>query len=206
MRALVVILAGALCAAWTSAASAATYFKYRDMDTGCDIFVDRADRIPRQDRDGARIVPEAEANAARASSEACLAAAGMATNKAPMSGYRASGIGASISARGGRCLSQSEIDDLSTLSSPMAVAYLLAGLAALAAWIAVMMAAFRKGQMGWAILVLLLSAPMAFLYLIVGPVKDRGPFRALCALSILSPLLLFLANAWRLLAIVQSHV
>jgi hypothetical protein len=47
---------------------------------------------------------------------------------------------------------------------------------------------------------------MAFLYLIVGPVKDRGPFRALCALSILSPLLLFLANAWRLLAIVQSHV
>jgi hypothetical protein len=53
----------ALCIAfalWSSAASAATYYRYRDRSTGRDVFVSGLDQVPRQYRKHAKIVLETD--------------------------------------------------------------------------------------------------------------------------------------------------
>jgi hypothetical protein len=196
LRAGIGVILGTWLSLWAASASAAT-FVYRDGTTACPMFVEQADRIPRNARDGARLVSEAEALRDKPSAEACArAAAQRLTSPAPAPGREV--VDLSLARNHGRLLSESELAALRSLARPEVAAYALAGLAALAAWIAVMVAAFRRDHLGWAMLMLFLSAPMAFIYLFVG--FDKGPsrFRAACLLAMLSPLLVFLAEVWHL--------
>jgi hypothetical protein len=213
MRAWVGILPGLVVSCWTATVCAETYFKYRDTSTGCDAFVGRADLIPRKLRDGARAVTAGEMRKGRIDSEACvrnrqrqarLEDDGMRRDARLAAGA----IDARLTRSDGRFLTDAEIEDLKKLSNPMVSAYVLACLAALVAWISVMVAAFREDHLGWAMLMLFLSAPMAIVYLFTGLGKGRGRFKAACALGMLSPLLVFLASVWRLFAMThgQGHV
>ena len=112
-------------------------------------------------------------------------------------------LDANLAHSSGRYLTESELADLKRLCSPRLGAYVLAVLAALVAWIAVMVAAFREDHLGWAMLMLFLSAPMALVYLFTTLGKGYGRFKAACALGMLSPLLVFLANVW--LALGAAH-
>jgi hypothetical protein len=184
---------------WTAAASAETYVKYRDITSGCELFVDRGDLIPRKARDGARIVSEVEARMGIAAATACLQSGRLPPRSAGdsttgESGPNAAVIDARVMSKSGRALSEGELAALRQLSSPRVSAYILATLAALVAWIAVMVAAFREDHLGWAMFTLILSAPGALIYLAFGLDKDRCRFKLACALGILSPLLVFLAN------------
>jgi len=197
-RARVGIVLGVALSLWVSTAFASDWFRYRDFATGCDLVVDRADQIPRPSRDGARLLRAGEHEVARGSAAACLQraavrfGAGGTTGTSP--GPRA--IEANLSYDGGRYLTRAEIADLKRLCSPRVSAFVLAALAALAAWIAVMVAAFREDHLGWAMLMLFFSAPMAFIYLFTTLGKGRGRFKTVCALGMLSPLLVFVANVW----------
>jgi hypothetical protein len=197
------ILLGLALPLESATSSAATYFQYRDVASGCDVFVDQADRIPRKCRDGARIVTENQARSGMAMSAICLRSHEQrfrADNDAARreSELVAAAVNAKLASNRGRVLSESEIEALRQLSSPRMGAYVLAFLAALAAWIAVMVAAFRQDHWGWAMLMLFLSTPVAFVYLFLGLGENRCRFKAACALGLLSPVLVFLASLCRL--------
>lgn len=184
--------------------SAATYLEYRDLASGCAVFVDQPDRIPRKCRDEARVVTEEEATSGMAASDSCLQSHARLLSfgrDATETGSElaATAIDARLASNGGRSLSDSEVAALRQLASPRMSAYILAFLAALAAWMAIMVAAFRQDHWGWAMLMLFLSAPVAFLYLFLGLGQNRCRFKAACALGILSPLLVFLASLCHLL-------
>jgi hypothetical protein len=183
-------------------AFAATYFKYRDLGTGCDVLVNQADQIPRKCRDGARIVTEGAVGTTKAAFESCRKNSEhrIGPGCEAMTGESQLGnhtIDAKLARNGGRYLTENELEDLKRLYSTGVSAYVLAVLAALVAWIAVMVAAFREDHLGWAMLMLFLSAPMALVYLFLGLGKGHGRFKAVCALGMLSPLLVFLAHVWR---------
>jgi hypothetical protein len=202
MRAWVGILFGITIPLWMAPAYAGAFFHYRDGRTGCDAFAEHADQIPRHSRDGALAITEAEARRGRLAADYCARAAearlaragdGLSSASAPAP------IETSLARKGGRSLTESELAELRVLCSPRVTAYLLALLAALAAWIAVMVAAFREDHFGWAMLMLFLSAPMAFIYLFLALGKDRSRFKAMCALGMLAPVLVFLASVWHIL-------
>jgi hypothetical protein len=202
MRARVGVLLGFVLLLWTATAAATTYLRYRDTRSGCDVFTDRADQIPRNGRDGARVVTEDEALRDQAASLACLRsselrlrAGGDPTANAP----GAASIDARLASNHGRYLTDSEVAALKQLCSFRICVYILAGLAALVAWIALMVTAVRQDHLGWAVLMLFLSAPVAFAYFLLGLGKDRGRFKAACALGILSPFLVLAASACHLL-------
>jgi hypothetical protein len=190
---------------WTPTASARDHFRYRDQATGCELIVDRADAIPRKSRDGARLLRPNDGVVAPAAAEACLRRAAVRLGAGGALGIDVGpkAIEAKLARNGGRYLTESELADLKRLSSPRVSAYVLAALAALVAWIAVMVAAFREDHLGWAMLMLFLSVPMAFVYLFTTLGKGHGRFKAVCALGMLSPLLVFLANVW--LALGGAH-
>lgn len=199
-RAWVGILVAVVVPLGTAPASAAAYFAYRDARTGCDVIVERADQIPRSSRDLARPLGPREADEQRAAAAACARQAAALVVAPDVAGPgRTGAIDASLSRRAGPSLSERELAELKLLCSPRVSAYVLALLAALAAWIAVIVAALREDHLGWAMLMLVLSAPVAFVYLFIGVGKDRGRFKAMCALGMISPVLVFLASVWQLL-------
>jgi hypothetical protein len=195
------IVFGMAFSVWSPTASASDLFQYRDSATGCELIVDRADAIPRKSRDGARLLSASDPVVARATADACLRRAAVRLGAGGALGIdtEAKAIDARLGRNGGRYLTASELDDLKRLCNPRVSAYLLAVLAAIAAWIAVMVAAFREDHLGWAMLMLFLSAPMALVYLLTGLGKGHGRFKAVCALGMLSPLLVFLMSLWRAL-------
>ena len=205
MRARVGIVLGMAFFVGTPTAFAGDCFQYRDPATGCDLVVDRPGEIPRKSRDGARLLGAGERAAARAVAEACVERAAVRLGAGGALGIDVGpkAIEAKLARNGGRYLTESELADLKRLSSPRVSAFVLAALAALVAWIAVMVAAFREDHLGWAMLMLFLSAPMAFIYLFTTLGKGHGRFKAVCALGMLSPLLVFLANVW--LALGAAH-
>ena len=198
MRTWVGIVFGTAFFVGTPTAFGGDSFQYRDSATGCDLIVDRAGEIPRKSRDGARLLRRDERAAVRAAAEACVARAAVRLGAGGALGIdvRPKAIEAKLARNGGRYLTESELADLKRLGSPRVSAYILAALAALVAWIAVMVAAFREDHLGWAMLMLFLSAPMAFVYLFTTLGKGHGRFKAVCALGMLSPLLVFLASVW----------
>jgi len=203
MRVRAGVLLGLAFLLGTATASATTHFRYRDARSGCDVFTDRADRIPRNGRDGARMVSEDEAVREKAASLLCQRnselLSGLGNDRAanePALGR--TGIDARLSANSGRFLTDTEVVALRQLASPRVAAFILAALAALVAWIAVMVAAVREEHLIWAVLMLFLSTPVAFMYLFIGPGKERSRFKAACALGILSPLLVLVASACHL--------
>jgi hypothetical protein len=188
----------ALCGARPALAS--SFFLYRDAATGCEVYVERADSVPRASRDDVQLVSASVARAAQPAAEACARAAAARVAAAEQrrieSAMTARAVDARLMRNGGRSLSESELEDLRRLCSPRVSTYILALLAALVAWIAVMVAAFREDHLGWAIVMLFLSAPGAFIYLFLGLGRDRPRFKAVCALGMLAPALVFFA--WHL--------
>ena len=206
MRARVGIVLGMAFFVGTPTASAGDCFQYRDLATGCDLVVDRRRRDPAQEprRCASATRGRAGGGARQSRKRACeRAAVRLGAGGALGIDVGPKAIEAKLARNGGRYLTESELADLKRLSSPRVSAFVLAALAALVAWIAVMVAAFREDHLGWAMLMLFLSAPMAFIYLFTTLGKGHGRFKAVCALGMLSPLLVFLANVW--LALGGAH-
>jgi hypothetical protein len=192
------IVFGMAVTAWVPTVSAGYHFRYHDPATGCELVVGRPDQIPRNSREGARLLSPGERMAAQLAADGCLRRADVRLGAGGALGIdpAPTAIDARLLRNGGRYLTDSDLAALKRLCSPRVGAYVLAALAALVAWIAVMVAAFREDHLGWAMLMLFLSAPLAFVYLFTTLGRGYGRFKALCALGMVSPLLVFLANVW----------
>jgi hypothetical protein len=230
-----VVLATALVL-WGAVASADTYYKYRDRRTGRDVYVNRLEQVPQQYRSQAKIVletpdtatePEAEGVVARVAPAAPPApAAAPAPKPAPLSreelrrvlstksilrdGPELAGatIDMKLSAAGARTLTGGERNDLALLLWTIGVAALVSGLAALAAWIVILVTAVRDGRLWWAFFIFLFW-PLGYLYLFIHGGRGRALWKTLCALAMAAPVVVGVVGAWRfhvwLVAVLQAR-
>jgi hypothetical protein len=213
-------------------ASADTFYKYRNKSTGREVFVNRLDQVPHKYRDEAKVVLDAKTSAepAEAPSEEVFELPAKPTRRAAHVPIPASDMGAelrqalsgknllrdgpalasaAIDARlvtaGTRPLTGAERDDLSDLIIAIVIAFIVAGLAALAAFIVIIVTAVRDNRPWWALLSFLFW-PLAYLYLFLHAGKGRALFKSLCSLAMLSPALVGLVGAWRFHAWFQAIV
>lgn len=224
-------------ALWAAMAAADTYYKYRDKRTGRDVYVNQLEQVPQKYRSQAKIVLEAPGTAADPSQETATQTTGPAAaattpasgpSPKPSFGLRddfrratsnksllrdgpaiaAMLVDLKLAASGTRPLTGSERNHLASLLGTIAIAAAVAGLAALAAWIAILVTAIRDERLWWAFFVFLFW-PVAYLYLFIHGGKDRTLWKAVCALALLAPTLVAAVGAWRgyawLLAVFQAR-
>jgi len=210
-----------------AAASADTYYKYRDKNTRRDVFVNRLDQVPRKVRGQAKIVLETDTPTAEPAPEPPIeiveppAKTDRLTIRnaqpAPPSGedlrsalagknlwrdgpaLASAAVDAKLVTAGAPSHTGAERGDLGSLLVTILVASIVAGLAALAAWIVILVTAVRDGRLWWALFVFLFS-PLAYVYLFLHAGKGRALFKTLCSLGMLSPALVGLVGAWRFYA------
>jgi hypothetical protein len=219
-----------LCIGFTlvaAAASADTYYKYRDKNTGRDVFVNRLDQVPRKVRGQAKIVLETDAPAAEPAQEPPVEIIEPPTKtgrptihdaqpaspsgedlRAALAGKNlwrdgpalaSAAVDAKLAKAGAPSLTGAERGSLGSLLITIVVASIVAGLAALVAWIVILVTAVRDGRLWWALCIFLFS-PLAYVYLFLHAGKDRALFKTLCAFGMLSPALVGLVGAWRFYA------
>ena len=218
-----------LCVAlslFTAAALADTFYKYRDLGTGRDVFVNRLDQVPRKYRSQAKVVLEVEKVAEAAEQPpqevievpakpapeptripAPASDTGAALRKA-MSGKNlwkdgpalaCAVIDAKLVAAGSRPLSGAERADFGDLLWAIVIASIVAGLFALVVWIVIVVTAVRDGHPWWGLFIFLFS-PLAYVYLFLYAGKGRALFKTLCSVGMLSPALVGLVGTWRFYA------
>ncbi len=209
---------------WSASGHGETFYKYRDMSTGRDVFVNRLDQIPRKYRAQARIVIETadrpktspdEPSEGADESSASEPSAAPATAKPPrttgadlrraLSGkslwkdgpaIAATVVDAKLMRAGTSPLTAPERSQLSHLLLTIFVLSIVAGLFAFVVWVVMIVSALRDCHNWWALFIFLFS-PLAYVYLFVHAGKGRWPFKAICAFGMLSPALVALGGAWR---------
>ena len=220
------IVLGIALALATTAASADTFYKYRDKGTGRDVFVNRLDQVPRKYRSQAKIVLEVDKTAVEAEkppeeivvipakpahetarTPAPAISTGAELRKA-LSGkdllkdgpaLANAVIDAKLLTAGTRPLTGAERADLGSLLIAIVIASIVAGLFALVVWIVIIVTAVRDGHPWWGLLIFFFS-PLAYVYLFLYTGRGRALFKTLCSLGMLSPALVGLVGAWRFYA------
>jgi hypothetical protein len=229
LRAGVVLCLG-LCLA-TAVALADTYYKYRDPRTGRDVFVNRLEQVPRRYRDGAQVVLQTEDGAASADEQPPAEvlerppSPGRPTLRTvtparslPIDFRRAfsgkqpwkdgpelfaNALDSTLASSGSPPLTTVERRGLDRLFLAIMVGAVVASLAFLAAWLAIIIIAIRNGHTWWGVLIFLFS-PLAFLYLFLHLGPGRALLKTACCVAMLSPILVGSLGAWRLHAWFQA--
>lgn len=211
----------------STSAAADTFYKYRDKASGRDVFVNRLDQVPRAYRAHARIVlegPDAEPQANPAAPSETVGTSPKAhrstlrtvTQAAPASAElrRALGSGDPLNAlpgavgmlfdtklaqKGAPALHANERARLARVVIAVIVASVIAGLAALVAWIVILVTAIRDGRLWWALFIFLFS-PLGYVYVFVHGDKGRWLWKTLCTAGMLAPAVVGLVGAWRIYA------
>jgi hypothetical protein len=231
LRASVVLGLGLVLTA--TSASADTYYRYRDQRTGRDVFVNRLDQVPQKYRHQAKIVLETDVPAAEPAKDSPVeivpppTTAGRPTLRntplsPPSSDEMRSALSAKTLLRDGPGVASAVIDTqlvnkgappLTTAESKsfahliilFLIAASVAGLAALIAWIVILVTAVRDGHPWWFVFIFLFS-PLGYVYVFVHGGKDRGLWKALCTLGMLAPALVGVVGAWRFYAWFQAVI
>jgi hypothetical protein len=231
IRASVVLLVGLVLT--SAAASADTYYKYRDQRTGRDVFVNRLDQVPRKYRSQAKIVLETEEPAAEPDKGSPVEIVPPPTRadrptlrNMPLSppsgdqlrsalsgkallrdgpGVASAAIDTQLVNKGAPPLTTAERKSFEDLLILLLIASVVAALAGLVAWVSIMVTAVRDGHLVWAILTFLFS-PTGYVYVFVHGGKDRGVWKALCTLGMLAPALVGVVGAWRFYAWFQAVI
>ena len=221
------VVLGIGLALWAAAAAADTFYKYRDKNTGRDAFVNRLDQVPRKYRSQAKIVldgTDTSTEPAQAAPPEVIeipVAPGRPTiriepppvpsgddfrramqgkdvwKEAPL--VAGAVVDAKLAAKGAPPLDPLERANLGSLLVTVVIATIVAGLAALVAWIVIIVTAVRDGRLWWALFIFLFS-PLGYVYVFVHGGKGRAVWKTLCSLGMLSPALVGLVGAWRFYA------
>jgi hypothetical protein len=224
IRASVVLGIGLASVATTAATD--TFYKYRDPRSGRDVFVNRLDQVPLKYRGQAKVVLEVPGARTEPSNQTStevvevpadtgrplLLSKPAVANDPRLAELRAAlhdhhvwkaipllvgrMVDAKLVAKGAPPLDPAEQIHLGRLMVTIVVASLVAGLAALAAWIVIMVTAIRDGRGWWAFFIFLLS-PLGYVYVFLHGGKGRALWKSLCSLGMLCPALVGLIGAWR---------
>jgi hypothetical protein len=231
MRIAVGILA--CIALWSTRAAADTYYKYHDKRTGRDVYVNRLEQVPQKYRSQAQVVlegaegpakpdPGADASPEVTAPPAPAAPQPVQRSAAPVdlaSNLRQAITGTNLlhdipamacamidfrlAASGAKPLGAPERHDLGSLVLTVLIAALVASLASLVAWITVIVIAVRDEHPWWALFTFIFY-PVGYLYLLIHGGPGHILRRSLCALGMLSPLLVGAIGAWRFYATLQA--
>jgi hypothetical protein len=218
---------------WSASASASadTYYRYRDKSTGRDVYVNRLDQVPQKYRSQAKIVLEtdqAQADPDKEPSTEVVVTSPQPESKpvrrpGPSDSFKedlrkalsnknllrdgpmlaCTAIDFKLAAAGAQPLSMTERSNFAALVMSLLVASLVAGLAALVAWVVVIVTAVRDERLWWAFFIFIFS-PLGYLYLFIHGGRGRALFKSLCALGMLAPLLVGAIGAWRFYAWFQT--
>jgi len=211
----------------TAEASTDTFYKYRDKRTGRDVFVNSLSQVPKRYRDQAKLMLEGPASHAAGTAEPPIeiteSSAKPTRDKAQVTisaGSTGSDLRQAISGKsllkdgpavasalldaklvraGSAPLTWPERASFGRLLLAILIASIVAGLAALAVWIVIIVIAVRDQRRWWALLIFLFS-PLAYVYLFLHVGKGRALFKTLCTVGMLSPALVGLVAAWRFYA------
>jgi len=215
----------------TAVAFADTYYKYRDQRTGRDVFVNSLDQVPRRYRGSAKVVLETSDGTAPAPEKPpaevlemppasarptirTVAPAGKPPNdlRQVFSGKQpwkdgpehfANAFDSTLAGSGSPPLTGAERRGLGRLFLTIMVGAVVASLAFLAAWLAIIIMAIRNGHTWWGVLIFLFS-PLAFLYLFLHVGPGRALLKTACCVAMLSPVLVGAVGAWRFYAYFQA--
>jgi hypothetical protein len=220
----------ALCSA---PAAADTYYKYHDKSTRRDVYVNRLEQVPQKYRSQAQVVLEVENAPAKPGEAPGTAPEVIAPSSPPepqpaqppvthgtfpqdfrqaLSGKNllqdapavaCAMLDLKLAASGARRLGTTERNDFASLIVTLLIASIVASLAALVAWIAVIVTAVRDEHLWWAFFVFIFS-PLGYLYLLIHGGPGRGLRRSLCAAGMLAPILVGAIGAWRFYSYFQA--
>jgi uncharacterized membrane protein YqjE len=208
---------------WSALAHADTFYKYRDSQTGRDVFVNRVDQIPRAYRSRAKLVMEVAAPAKVEPGETSEAAPGPAESpsmtavvpqklRAAKASLRdllagknlvkdapaiaAAMVDQRLAQAGTTPLDEKERLQLGRLLGMVGGLALVATLLAFIVWLVMVVSAIRDRKLGWAVVMILLW-PTAYLYLFMHGGKGRVVFKLAGAAALVSPALVgVVAAAW----------
>jgi hypothetical protein len=228
-----------LCLGWllacSTAATADTFYRYRDKATGRDVFVNRLEQVPQCYRDQVKIVFDGETavkqddlsqKEARSPTPDGLAktviqelAPRPPSDGATSLDYASAGtnllargpavaaatVDAKLGLAGAKPLAEEERAHLARLWMTTIAAAMAASLCAFVVWIVLIVSAFRNQDVAWGVLMIVLS-PLALLYLFLHFGKGKWVRRTACTLGLLSPGLVGMVAAWRFFAWFQAVV
>ena len=208
---------------WSALAHADAFYKYRDLQTGRDVFVNRVDQIPQKYRSRAKLVMEMtappvtdnpESDTAPPSSEPPPSAptvvpeklrAAKASLRELMAGKNllkdAPAIAAAIvdqrlAKAGTTPLDENERLQLGRMLGTTLGLALVATLLSFIVWLVMVVGAIRDRKIGWTIVMVLLW-PASYLYLFIHGGKGRVVFKLACAAALASPALVgVVAASW----------
>jgi hypothetical protein len=212
---------------WAAVAFADTYFKYRNPRTGRDVFVNSLEQVPRRYRGNAQVVLQTDDGAAPAdekaptevleippppgrptlrtvtpASKVPIALREAFAGKQPWKDSPeifANSLDSTLTSSGSPPLTSAEKRGLRRLLIAFTVGGVVASLAALAAWLVIVIIAIRNGHTWWGVLSLLFS-PLAFVYLFLHVGPGRALLKTACCAAMLSPIVAGSLGAWRLYA------
>jgi hypothetical protein len=208
---------------WSALAHADTFYKYRDSQTGRDVFVSRLDQIPRPYRTRAKLVMEVTAPAKPGAAETSETApvlpesppfatvvpeklrAAKASVRDLIAGKNLLKDGPAIAvtmidqrlAKAGTTpLDEIERLQLGRMVGTVLGLALVATLLAFIVWLVMVVSAVRDRKLGWALAMILLW-PTAYLYLFIHGDKGRVVFKLASAAALVSPALVgVVAASW----------
>ena len=209
---------------WSALAHADTFYKYRDSQTGRDVFVNRLDQIPRPYRSRAKVVMEVKAPARAEAAEATETevpaptesrsvttvvpeklTAAKASLRELIAGKNwlkdgpaivAAFVDQRLAKAGTTPLDENERLQLGRMLGTALGLALVATLLAFIVWLVMIVSAIRDRKLGWAIAMVLLW-PTAYLYLFIHGGKGRVVFKLACSAALVSPALVgVVAASW----------
>jgi hypothetical protein len=207
---------------WSAIAHADTFYKYRDSQTGRDVFVNRLDQIPRPYRGRAKLVMEVTAPAKIEAADATDTEAPAPTESPSIAtvvpeklsaakvsvreliagksllkdgpAIAAAMIDQRLAKAGTTPLDENERLQLGRMLGTALGLALVATLLSFIVWLVMLVSAIRDRKLGWAIVMFVLW-PTAYLYLFIHGGKGRVVFKLACAAALVSPALVGVVTA-----------
>jgi len=207
---------------WSALAHADTFYKYRDSQTGRDVFVNRLDQIPRPYRSRAKVVMEVTAPAKVEVAETPETTAPAPTESSSITAVVPEKLSAAKASlrdliagknllKDGPAIAAAMVDQrlakasttpldenerlqLGRMLGTTAALALVATLLAFVVWLVMVVSAIRDRKFGWAIVMILLW-PAAYLYLFIHGGRGRVVFKLAGAAALVSPALVGVVTA-----------